>query len=232
MTEDRRFFEGMGDEASRMTEEYNSQYDILDTGRPTAPQRDIVAPCYKAPKIPGMEGLQKILDDHFFPYLAEALRCASDFNCQKIKFVKNENWIVPPPTAIAIDEQTVQGGVTISATEVTLISFQIPDRMVAVIHSLGQQTTLTGDFDLIIWKLYVNDQPVPTYGEMTSQLGRFVDPTKLGAPIILKGKDTVRMTARLGTVNPANFYFARIMGYKYIARDVTDNGSFNKFRTL
>ncbi|HXJ73111.1 MAG TPA: hypothetical protein VNM37_09660, partial [Candidatus Dormibacteraeota bacterium] len=75
----------------------------------------------------------------------------------------------------------------------------------------------------VTWTIRVNKRPVRTYHNFKQQRGVFAFPTRLAAPIKLKGKQTVEILATGGAT--AVNALVRIQGWLVAATAVTQDGT-------
>lgn len=143
-------------------------------------------------------------------------------------------WQAPPLTAVCIDLFTLTKGVSLPGnypgpgTPVTVVTFVVPDRVVVVIDRFGNELEDCTAWGNVLWSIQVNRRPVKCYGDFDVQLGRFVDPTKLASPIIMKHKDEFALVCRSldGIDHKA---FARVMGWAWMPVGVTQYGQYPDF---
>lgn len=150
------------------------------------------------------------------------------------QFVQPVTWLAPPITSIAIDTFTPAAGVTLAGAYpgpgacVDVISIDVPDRFIVVLDRFGNELEDHDSFGDVRFSMMRNETPIRSYGDFDVQLGRFDDPTKFGAPIILKHKDEFRLKAQAlgGTDHVA---FARIIGWAFAVKQTSGDGSHEQY---
>lgn len=152
-------------------------------------------------------------------------------------FVKSPNWIEPPITARCLDLRTEACvtciGIPVSGTATTtqVLTFTVPDRCVGTLLAFGHAIDIPSQWGSVYWNIRVNNFAIPCYQEFRQQIGTFVDPTYFPSPFRVKSLDVITVTARnmLG-VNAC--VYARLLGFFYPARIVSQDGSFQEYHTI
>lgn len=183
----------------------------------------IVAPDWNPKPIQGLADVQQLIDAHLVPRLWQLL---ADFPQLLQKFpirVQKPGWLDPAVTAEPLDLCTEDETSLTENVETVLISYQVPDRHVASLRWFGH---MLSDFDAwgeVVWTIRVNKKPVRTYFKFKQQRGNFMNPTRLAAPIKLKGKDRLEIVATGGATSADAL--ARIQGWLVAATSVTQDGT-------
>ena len=159
---------------------------------------------------------------------------AGEAKCCQPTYMVGPLWQKPPLTAICIDIFTRAAGVLLPGdypgpgTPVTIITLVVPDRVVMVIDRFGNELEDFTAWGNVRWSIQVNRRPVKCYGEFDVQLGRFVDPTKLATPIVMKHKDEFALVCR--SLDGLDHYaYARIMGWAWMPVGVTHGGKYQDY---
>lgn len=216
-------------------------YDMVRQGVNLTRKKWMVKPSWSPPRVPGMEGLQKVFEDHMLPRNWELLvDLWTKLQCGTY-FVKRPNWLEPPITAICIDERTedcvVVAGGTAGSGDVPLVTFEVPDRHIGTIVAFGNALQNPANFGQIIWRIKINKKEVRCYGTKRTgggfklQLGTLTNPTRFPNPIRLKYKDLVEVTAA-APAGVTACAFTRITGWYWPATKLTQDGSFGEYHTL
>ena len=226
---------GFGDIPSRYEDRVDPYWDTLMPNDVYPGQQDIVPADRELPEIP---------PEHrkFIHYLLIRQQQLFKWQLQQLnrhqQFVKNPNWIEPPPTARPTDVFT-QKGVTVPVIDpaddllTPILTFEVPDRTILVIHKIGHELSDPSQFGNVRWSIQVDEAPVPSYGNFCPQLGRFTEPTPLASPIIVRPASVVEVRAGIIAAPPAGIdCFFRWQGYTYPLNRFTDDGTFGKFETL
>lgn len=214
---------GLGDIAPVSVDPMERYFRII-RGQVSLPRRGwIVQPEWKPTPIPGMEAIQKLLEEHSIPRNWQLLEDFFVLLQRGRIMVKSPNWVEPPITAEMADIAT-STAVAVGATDTDILSYTIPDRCIAAFRGLGHQLSVAAEWDNVIWNIKVNNRPIRTYFDFRQQRGMFVAPTSFPRPITLKGKDVITFTARTG--GAAVNAHARLIGYVIPAETVTQDGSY------
>ncbi len=232
---------GLGDLYYKGQDPLERYFDMTRQGVSLSRKRWMVKPTYVPPKVPGMEGLQKVFEEHMIPRNWELLADLwTKLQCGTY-FVKNPNWIEPPITALCLDVRTedcvtVAGG-TAGVVNQLVLSFTIPDRHVGTLVAFGHALQNAVNFGQVTWHILINSTEVRCYGATLNstgfkqQIGTFVNPTKFPNPIRIKYKDVieVRIDVPAGVTACA---FVRWMGWMWPVTKLTQDGSFGEYHTL
>ena len=219
---------GLGDIAPRSVDPTERYFDIT-RGQIQLKRRGwIVQPEWTPPAIPGIEAIQRLLEEHSLPRQWQLLE---DFYVllQRGRFmVKSPNWLEPPITA-EMEDLANSVAVVVGAINTTIITYTVPDRCVAAFRSFGHMLTVAAEWDNVIWNILVNKRPIRTYAEFRQQHGMYPAPTPFPKPITLKGNDVIEVTAR--TAGAAVSAFARLPGFVIPAQTVTQDGSYKDWNS-
>lgn len=219
---------GLGDIAPPSVDPMERYQRIL-RGQVQLPRRGwIVAPQWTPAPIQGMESFQKVFEDHELPRKWQMLE---DFFTllQRGRFmVKSPNWIEPPITA-EMEDLVSETAVVVGATDTTIVTYTVPDRCVAALQAFGHQLTVTNEWGVVIWNIFVNERPVRTYKDFRQQRGMIAAPTPFPVPLRLKGRDILKVTARTG--GAAVSALVRVAGYTIPAETITQDGSYKDWNS-
>jgi hypothetical protein len=185
----------------------------------------IVKPMWKPPLIAGCELQQQLIDQHLLPRLWQLLADFPELLRRYVLRVQQPGWLEAPATSEPEDICSEIPVALVNGTPVTVISYQVPDRHVASFRWFGQWLDVAAQFGTVSWTIKVNKKPVRSYQNFTQQRGVFAYPTRLAAPIKLKGKDLLVVEATGGAV--AVNALARIQGWVMAATSVTQDGTYN-----
>lgn len=184
----------------------------------------IVKPQWVPPALPGLGDIQKLIDGHWMPRMwqlltdyQQILRRAGSFRVQQ------PGWLEPAWSADPLDLCSEDGVALEEGDPVTVLEFTVPDRHVASLRWFGHMLDVADQWGTVEWSITVNGKPVRTYFKFKQQRGTFVDPTRLAAPIKLKGKDVVRLIATGGATSVNAF--GRLQGWLVAAGAVTQDGT-------
>jgi hypothetical protein len=186
-------------------------------------RRWIVKPEWVPTKIPELELVQKLIDNHMVPRLWQLL--ADNYTLlQRGSFhVQKPGWIDPPVTSEPEDRVSETPVALSTGVAVTVLSYTVPDRHYAVFKSFGHMLDVGAQFGTVSWTIQVNKRPYRTYNKFLLQRGTIVQPTLLAKPLILKPKDLLEITAT-GGVTAVNAT-VRIMGWSIGAASVVQDGT-------
>lgn len=184
----------------------------------------IVKPAWVPPKIPGMEIQQALLDYHLAPRLWQLLADFPELLKRHTLRVQQPGWLEAPASSEPEDICSETPVALSNGTAVTIISYTVPDRHVAVFRWFGQYLDVGSQWGIASWTISVNDRPVRSYQNFTQQRGNFANPTRLAGPIKLKSKDTIIVQAT-GGVTAVNA-LARLQGWVMAATSVTQDGTY------
>jgi len=231
---------GLGDIHNKGTDPIETYFDMVRQGVRLPRRRWIVKPDWNPDrdcKVPGLESLQKFFECHQLPRLWQL---ATDFwtklQCGTY-FTKRPNWIEPPITARCLEIRNndpvpvpnasyVPGGGSVVVARTCL-----PDRFVGTLLNFGNEVANPAQLGDIVWNINLNGFPVPCYQDFKGQLGSTIEPTPLPNPIKLKHLDCVEVTAKNLGPDPAAV-FARLNGFMFPARFITQDGSFDEYHVL
>jgi hypothetical protein len=145
--------------------------------------------------------------------------------------VQPQTHLSPQPTAISVDLFTDASGVTLPGglpgTPTAVLTLDVPDRFVVVLDRFGNQLEDHLAVPNVRFSMQRNRSPIRSYGNFNNQLGRFVDPTKLASPIVLKHTDEFRLYAQ-STDGNDHTAFARLMGWAFAVKSISSEGSFSE----
>lgn len=220
--------ESLQDIMSRYQVGNDPHWDVANAQRPIQPMRDVMAPRQEECNVPGMEAIQEVIDCHLVMRLRQIMEEAVCKAHNGMYYVKNEAWLAPPATAIPLDFVTPPAGISPvgSDDETDVFDFRFPDRWAGVLTKIGLAATNVDVFNNAVFRIYRNDQTVPTYGIFQNQLGLFFAPTPFAAPIHYDQNDEFRFTT-IGFDSVE--VFARIQGYMWPLSQTSDDGSYGKF---
>lgn len=150
-------------------------------------------------------------------------------------FVQPMGWLEPPVTAISVDIFTNALGVSVPGAYpgpgdcVDVLTISASDRMIFVLDRFGNELEDHLAFGDVRMSMSRNKTPIRSYGNFDVQLGRFVRPTKLGSPILLKHKDEFRFKAQSLSAT-THKVFARIQGWAFATHSIVGDGTYNEFQ--
>jgi len=183
------------------------------------------------PLPPDAEQYRPVVEGLLYPALCKALE-----DCKKCgpTYIQPMTWLAPPITAINIDVFTRATGVpTVGSYPgpgdcAEVLAIDVPDRWIFVLDRFGNELETASAWGDVRFSMQRNRTPIRSYGNFDSQLGRFVEPTRFGSPIILKHKDRFRLQAQsLGA--SSHRAFARIIGWAFAVRTTSGDGHYNEF---
>lgn len=219
---------GLSDIAPESVDPMERYFRIL-RGQVSLPRRGwIVSPPWTPPPIPGAEIFQRLLEEHSLPRQWQMFEDLYVLLQRGRFLVKSPNWMEPPITA-EMEDLASEDAVVVGATDTTIVSYTVPDRCVAAFRSFGHMLTVAAEWGTVVWNIFVNERPVRTYMNFKQQRGMFPAPTPFPKPITLKGKDTIKVTAR--TAGAAVSAYARISGFVIPAKTVTQDGSYKDWNS-
>lgn len=219
---------GLGDIAPRSVDLTERYFDIA-RGQIQLKRRGwIVQPEWTPPAIPGIEGIQRLLEEHSLPRQWQMFQDLFVMLQRGRYLIKSPNWIEPPITA-EMEDLATSTAVAVGATDTDILSYTVPDRCIAAFRGLGHQLSVAAEWDNVIWNIKVNNRPIRTYFDFRQQRGMFVSPTTFPKPITLKGRDAITFTAR--TSGAAVNAHARLIGYVIPAETVTQDGSYKDWNS-
>ena len=210
---DTRGLGGLGDVAPKSSDPLEQFYDIQRQGSRMMRPPGVVSP-----------GPSNVLDEFL-----HKLKCGT-------YFVKSPNWIEPPITARCLDLRTeacvtVTGAVSAAAQTYVILTFTVPDRCVGTLLAFGHAIDNSTQWGQVYWNICVNNFAIPCYQEFRQQIGTFVNPTYFPSPFRVKSLDVITVTARKSSLTNACVY-ARLLGFFYPARIVSQDGSFQEYHTI
>ncbi len=214
---------GMGDirtKESNPGEEYWTSRSM-----PRAMPKEEPAARGRAPvRLPSpLKDVPEILD-RAFRKAEKRLKCG-------VYFMQPQPHLKPIVTAISVDLFTAAAGVDLSpydADAATLLSLTVPDRFIVVLDRFGNQLQDHLDFGSVTFSMQRNNAPLRSYGNFDVQLGEFIRPTPLGAPIMLTSNQTWELRASSAVVTKA---FARIQGWAWAVKKSSNDGSYDDMHT-
>lgn len=224
---------GLQDIHTEITEPGQRYWNRYPTARLRPPERPIARPPREfAPIPPEVEQYRPLIEQYFGPILCtlqEKLTCGPIYT-------QPMTWLAPPVTAISVDLFTPAAGVTLPGSAyppspgdcVDLVAVDVPDRWIFILDRFGNELEDHTAFGDVRFSIQRNRTPIRSYGDFDVQLGRFVNPTKLGTPIILKHKDEFRIKAQSKSATSHKAY-ARIMGWAFAVRTITGDGAYREF---
>lgn len=183
----------------------------------------IIAPKWQIPAIEGMAPQQAMLERHTLPRMWQLLADFPQLLQKYVLRVQKPGWMEPAWTAEPLDICNSDAVALSNGTAVAVITFQVPDRHVASLRWFGQMLDHAAEFNNVIWTIRVNKRPVRTYQDFKQQRGVYAYPTRLAAPIKLKGKDVIEVLAT-GGANAVSAW-ARLQGWLVAATSVTQDGT-------
>lgn len=215
---------GVGDLHQQDSEPGNNYWTQWRQERARPLEQPVQAPM---PQIPQqMQDLYRVFD--------RALREHESRKNDLCQCVTKPAWIEPPLTSTCLDLFTdvavtlpagsINGGVT-PGTLTNLISFNVPDRHIAVFDRMGMQLGDHLSFGNVRFSVRRNDTPLKCYGGFRPQLGEFTNPTKMANPIILKYADQFRVAAQSLDTNEHTAWF-RMTGWLISVTELTSMGSY------
>src|SRR3990167_4715890 len=219
---------GLGDIAPRSVDPTERYFDI-SRGQVQLKRRGwIVQPEWTPPAIPGIEAIQRLLEEHSLPRQWQMFQDLFVMLQRGRYLIKSPNWTEPPITA-EMEDLASEDAIVVGATNTTVITYTVPDRCVAAFRSFGHMLTVAAEWGTVIWNIFVNERPVRTYQEFKQQRGMFPAPTPFPKPITLKGRDVIKVTAR--TSGAAVSAFARLAGFVIPVETVTQDGSYKDWNS-
>jgi len=229
--------DGLGDIQYKGMDPLESYFDIVRQGVKLPRRRWIVKPEWTPPVIPGMEPVQKFLEDHMVPRLWQLMTDMWQRSQCGTYFVKGPNWMEPPITARNADLRTETCVVVpafdpyVGTIYTTVINFTVPDRFIGSILGFGHEIQDPSQWGNILWRINVNGVAQPNYQDFRQQIGRFIDPTRFPSPIRFKHGDVVTVTVtNLGAA--AACVFVRLFAFMFPAKMTAQDGSFVEYHTL
>ena len=221
----------LGDLSNKLVDPLDVYYDIYRQGVRLPRRKWIVQPEWQPAEISGMEKISQVIERHLLPRFWQLL---ADFHLQMQTgqyFIKKPNWLEPPRTARNLDIRT-ETPVVLGAgsTDVVILTFTIPDRWYGTILKLGHELTDATFWGTVTWTIRVANRPVENYQAFKQQIGMFVDPTAVPIFPELKTGDVVEWIASNPGGAPVSA-LARIWGFMFPAKMVTQDGTFRQYET-
>lgn len=211
---------GVGDYARSPGDRYQHYWDTMTQGRVMPPQRPVVLPPDKQPVPPDEADRIRAIAQ----VAKEVLTCG-------LYYVKNPNWVQPPITATTIDLRT-ERSVAVGVPDTVIITRTIPDRFVGTLVGFGHALDNPAGFGGgVTWNIRVNGGNQFDYTEFEQQIGTFVNPTLFPTPIRVKYRDVIEVTARQGGFGAVGA-FARLLGWMWPVKDITNDGTFGENHTI
>jgi len=183
----------------------------------------IVKPQWTPQKIQGLESIQALIDQHWMPRFWQLLADYQELLRRGAYRVQQPGWLEPTWSADPLDLCSETPVPLADGTEVVVVTYEVPDRHVASLRWFGHMLDDSAAWGEVIWTIRVNQKPVRTYFNFVNQRGIYANPTRLAAPIKLKGKDVLEVVAT-GGATAANA-IARIQGWLVAAGAVTQDGT-------
>lgn len=219
---------GLGDIAPRSVDPMERYFNII-RGQVQLPKRGwIVTPKWEPPAIPGMDPVQRFFEEHAVPRQWQMLEDLFVLLQRGRFLVKSPNWIEPPITAEMCDLVS-ETAVVVGATDTDIVEYTVPDRCVCSLKAFGHNLTVNNEWGTVSWTISINKRPVKTYQEFKQQRGSIISPTPFPKPIILKGRDVFKVTAK--TAGGAVSALARVSGFTIAAETVTQDGSYKDWNS-
>ena len=219
---------GLGDIAPRSVDPTERLFDIT-RGQVMLKRRGwIVQPEWTPPEIPGIEAIQRLLEEHSLPRQWQMFQDLFVMLQRGRYLVKSPNWLEPPITA-EMEDLVSETAVAVGATDTTIVTYTVPDRCVTSFRAFGHMLSVSSEWGTVVWNILVNQRPVRTYMNFQQQRGIVAAPTPFPKPITLKGKDVITVTAR--TAGAATNATARLSGYTIAAGTVTQDGSYKDWNS-
>jgi hypothetical protein len=195
------------------------------------PMEQPVAEMPPVPLPPETEQYRPVVEQLLYPALCKAFE-----ECRKCGpwFTQPMTWLAPPVTAVSVDVFTPASGVTTTGSYpgpgdcVEVIRIDVPDRWVFILDRFGNELETANAWGDVRFSMQRNRTPIRSYGNFDVQLGRFVEPTRFGSPVILKHKDRFRLQAQ-SLSQTSHRTYARIMGWAFAVRATSGDGSHNQF---
>ena len=219
---------GLGDIAPRSVDPTERLFDIA-RGQVMLKRRGwIVQPEWTPPEIPGIEAIQRLLEEHSLPRQWQMFQDLFVMLQRGRYLVKSPNWLEPPITA-EMEDLVSETAVAVGATDTTIVTYTVPDRCVTSFRAFGHMLSVSAEWGTVIWNILVNQRPVRTYMNFLQQRGIVAAPTPFPKPITLKGRDVITVTAR--TAGAATNATVRLSGYTIAAETVTQDGSYKDWNS-
>ena len=220
---------GLGDIAPRSVDPTERYFDIT-RGQIQLKRRGwIVQPEWTPPAIPGIEAIQRLLEEHSLPRQWQMFQDLFVMLQRGRYLIKGPNWIEPPITAEMQDLVSEDPVALANGTATTVLTYTVPDRCVAAFQTFGHLLTTLSEWGSVTWSILVNQRPVRTYQNFKQQRGTVAAPTRFPKPITLKGKDVLILQAT-GTAVAASA-IARMQGYVIPVETVTQDGSYKDWNS-
>ncbi len=220
---------GLSDIAPRSVDPTERLFDIA-RGQVMLKQRGwIVTPEWIPPQIPGIEAIQRLLEEHSLPRQWQMFQDLFVMLQRGRYLIKGPNWIEPPITAEMEDLVSETPVALPNGVAVTVLTYTVPDRCVASFQTFGHLLTVLAEWGTVTWSILVNSRPVRTYQNFIQQRGTVVAPTPFPKPITLKGKDVIVVQATGGAA--AVSAIARMQGYVIPVQTVTQDGSYKDWNS-
>jgi len=184
----------------------------------------IVKPKWAPPRIQGLESIQMLIDQNWMPRFWQLLADYQELLRRGGAYrVQQPGWLEPVSSADPLDLCSEDLVPLADGTPTVVLEYQVPDRHVASLRWFGHMLDVSAQFGTVTWTIQVNERPVRTYQDFKQQRGTVLNPTRLAAPIKLKGKDKLEIIATGGAT--AVNALARIQGWLVAAGAVTQDGT-------
>lgn len=234
---------GLGDIHPKFTDPVEAYFDILRQGVVLPRRRWIVSPEWEPCEVETgdknadamVKAFQKAYECHILPRTWQMLMDFWQKSQCGTYFVKNPNWVEPPVTGVCVDEfNNTPVVATRGGPPVVAISMTVPDRFVAVGQSYGEGISAPANSPFLKRSIRINDVPHPCYGDVRIPLGALDRPVDFKMPIVLKHMDKLEVTAELlaGSPDATVDFQARIQGFSFPARDISQAGDYAQFHTI
>src|SRR5258706_5562914 len=135
----------------------------------------IVKPRWVPPALPGMDGIQALIERHMMPRLWQLLADYPELLRKYTYRVQQPGWMEPAMSADPLDICSEVPVSLVDSTPVTIISFAVPDRHVASLRWFGHMLSVGSQWGTVTWTIRVNKKPVRTYFDFRQQRGVFAD---------------------------------------------------------
>lgn len=220
---------GLGDIAPASVDPTERYFNIARAQVQLKRRGWIVSPEWKPPLIPGVEAIQRLLEEHSLPRQWQMFQDLFVMWQRGRFLIKGPNWIEPPITAEMEDLVSEDPVALSNGVAVTVMTYTVPDRCVAAFQTFGHLLTVLSEWGTVTWTILVNQRPVRTYHNFKQQRGSVVQPTSFPKPITLKGNDVIIVQATGGAT--AVSAIARMQGFVIPAETVTQDGSYKDWNS-
>jgi hypothetical protein len=238
----RKMVNGLGDIQPKFMDPLEHYFDIVRQGVKLPRHPFIVSPdwmpCEVSTGDPAsdklIKALQQAFECHVLPRVWQTLMDFWQKSQCGTYFIKSPNWVEPPITAVCIDEESVPGGVSLvrGAPAVVIASASMPDRFVGTMRKLALATTTFPGAANVRFTVAVNKNPIHCFNERTGLIGTMEHPETLSNPVPLKHEDILEVLADLPAGPATETVFARVEGYKWPAREISQAGDYTQYHTV